>query len=146
MPTPMGILPGDEDEGINFRLWIGILVPPLAGGMNTLVGYMVSNYDCNVHNRHLVLMVNILSALLCVIAGVAAYSTRRKFEAALMTTPTPCCIHVVLCCVWGSPSPQASCCLLWLEQRLRFFFTHVTCNHDLCQPNRYSARSSYLAR
>jgi hypothetical protein len=80
MPTPVDFYPGDEDEGLNFRLWIGIVVPPLAGGINTLVGYMVSNYDCNVHNRHLVVLVNVLSALLCVIAGWAAYSTRRKLE------------------------------------------------------------------
>jgi hypothetical protein len=80
MPTPVSIFPGDEDEGINFRLWLGILLPPFAGGVNTLVGYMVSNYDCNVHNRHLVLLVNVLSALLCVIAGIASYSTRKKFE------------------------------------------------------------------
>jgi hypothetical protein len=80
MPTPLSIFPGDEDESINRRLWIGIVLPPIAGGINTLVGYMVSNYDCNVHNLHLVLLVNGLSALLCAIAGVAAYSTRRKFE------------------------------------------------------------------
>lgn len=80
MPTPVNIFPGTEDESINFRLWLGILLPPLAGGVNTLVGYMVSNYDCNVHNRHLVLLVNAASALLCVIAGITAYATRRKFE------------------------------------------------------------------
>jgi hypothetical protein len=81
MPTPVSIFPGDEDEGINFRLWLGILVPPLAGGFNTAVGYMVSNYDCNVHNRHLVLLVNVFSAFLCVIAGAGSFSTKRKFEA-----------------------------------------------------------------
>jgi hypothetical protein len=80
MPTPLSIFGGDDDESINLRLWIGIVLPPIAGGINTLVGYMVSNYDCNVHNRHLVLFVNGVSALLCAIAGVAAYSTRRKFE------------------------------------------------------------------
>jgi hypothetical protein len=80
MPTPVSIFPGNEDEGINFRLWLGILLPPFAAGINTLVSYMVSNYDCNVHNRHLVLLVNVLSALLCLIAGIASYSTRKKFE------------------------------------------------------------------
>ena len=80
MPTPASIFPSDEEQGINFRLWLGILLPPLAGGVNTLVGYMVSTYDCNVHNRHLVLLVNALSALLCVIAGFALISTRHKFE------------------------------------------------------------------
>jgi hypothetical protein len=80
VPTPVSIFPGDEDEGINFRLWLGILLPPFAGGINTLVGYMVSNYDCNVHNRHLVLLINVVSVLLCVMAGATSYSTRRKFE------------------------------------------------------------------
>jgi hypothetical protein len=80
MPTPVSIFPGDEDAGVNFRLWLGILLPPFAGGINTLVGYMVSNYDCNVHNRHLVLLVNALSALLCIFAGITSYSTRQKFE------------------------------------------------------------------
>ncbi|HZP05141.1 MAG TPA: hypothetical protein VFB43_09590 [Terracidiphilus sp.] len=80
MPTPISIFPSDEDQGINFRLWVGILLPPIAGGINTLVGYMVSNYDCNVHNRHLVLLVNVLSALFCIAGGVASYSARRRFE------------------------------------------------------------------
>jgi hypothetical protein len=80
MPTPTGVYAENEENGINFRLWVGILLPPFAGGINTLVGYMVSNYDCNVHNRHLVLLVNALSALLCIIAGATAYGTRRRFE------------------------------------------------------------------
>jgi hypothetical protein len=80
MPAPTRIFPGNEDEGINFRLWLGILLPPFAGGINTLVGYMVSNFDCNVHNRHLVFCVNIVSAVLCVASGLVAYSARRKLE------------------------------------------------------------------
>jgi hypothetical protein len=80
MPSPVGIFPGNEDEGINFRLWIGILLPPFAAGLNTLVGYMVSNYDCNVHNRHLVLFINIVSAILCLVAAGIASSAKRKFE------------------------------------------------------------------
>jgi MFS family permease len=80
MPTPISIFPSTEDQGINFRLWAGILLPPIAGGLNTVVGYMVSNYDCNVHNRRLVFVVNVVCALLCVIAAMASLSTRRKFE------------------------------------------------------------------
>jgi hypothetical protein len=80
MPTPVSIFPGSQHGGVNFRLWVGVLLPPFAGGINTMVGYMVSNYDCNVHNRHLVLLVNVVSALLCIVAGVASYSTRREIE------------------------------------------------------------------
>jgi hypothetical protein len=95
MPTPVSIVPSDEDQGINFRLWLGILLPPLAGGINTLVGYMVSNYDCNVHNRRLVLLVNVLSLLLCVIGGIASFSTRRKFEERVDSGSECSCIRAV---------------------------------------------------
>jgi hypothetical protein len=80
MPTPNSIFPSDEDEGINFRLWTGILLSPFAALANTLIGYMVSNYDCNVHNRHLVLVVNIISAVLCTLAATSALSTRDQIR------------------------------------------------------------------
>jgi hypothetical protein len=54
MPHPLSIFPKNEDQSLNFRFWTGVLLPPLAGGVNTLVAYMVSNYACSVHNRHLV--------------------------------------------------------------------------------------------
>jgi hypothetical protein len=80
MPTPASIYPTNEDQKINLRLWLGITFPPIAGGLNTLVGYMVSNYDCNVHNRRLVFLVNLLSALICILAGLSSFSTRRKIK------------------------------------------------------------------
>jgi hypothetical protein len=80
MPTPVSLFSGDEDGGVNFRLWLGILLPPFSGGINTLVGYVVSTYDCSVRNRHLALLVNIFSALLCVIAGITSYSTKQKIK------------------------------------------------------------------
>lgn len=80
MPHPAQIVPGTEDEGLNFRLWMGILLPPVAGGINTMVGYMVSNYDCNVHNRHLVALVNTICFVLCGVAAFTAFSTRQQIE------------------------------------------------------------------
>ena len=81
MPTPASIFPANEAQTVNFRLWAGILLPPVAGGVNTMVGYMVSNYDCNVHNRRLVFLTNVLSALVCLLGGFLAYSTRSSIEA-----------------------------------------------------------------
>src|SRR4051794_39741511 len=83
MPTPVGIFPDNENEALNFRLWLGMLLPPLAGGINTVVGYMVSNYDCNVQNRRLVFLVNVLAALVCIAGGLISYSTRSTIEARL---------------------------------------------------------------
>ena len=93
MPTPVNIFPGDEDEGINFRLWLGILLPPFAGGINTLVGYMVSNYDCNVHNRHLVLVVNVVSVLLCVMATRVPIQLGESLKTEQTMDQNPCFIH-----------------------------------------------------
>lgn len=80
MPTPLGILPSTEDEGLNARLWAGLLLPPVAGGINTVVGYIVSNYDCNVHNRHLVLLVNLLCLSCCGFAALLVVKTRKRIE------------------------------------------------------------------
>ncbi|MBS1815928.1 MAG: hypothetical protein JSS87_13720 [Acidobacteria bacterium] len=80
MPNPTQLFPSTEDEGLNFRLWVGILLPPIAGGINTMVGYAVSNYDCNVHNRHFATLVNFVCFVLCGIAAFTAFSTRQKID------------------------------------------------------------------
>lgn len=68
-------------QSIDIRLWAGILLAPFAGGVNTLVGYIVSNYDCNVHNRSLVLMVNVLAFLLCCLAFFLSFSGSASLHA-----------------------------------------------------------------
>jgi hypothetical protein len=81
MPSPTGLFPGTEDEGLNLRLWSGVLFPPFAGGLNVIVGYIVSNYDCNVHNRRHVLLVNGLSFAFCGFAAWLAWQSRSRIEA-----------------------------------------------------------------
>ncbi|WP_263418636.1 hypothetical protein [Terriglobus albidus] len=81
MPSPVNILRHSEDEGLNLRLWTGMLLPPLAGGVNIVVGYIVSTYDCNVHNRHLVMLVNVLSLGVCGLAALMLSPTRARIEA-----------------------------------------------------------------
>jgi hypothetical protein len=80
MPHPLSIFPGSEDETLNLRLWLGMLLPPFAGGINTIVGYIVSNYDCSMHNRHMALLVNGITLLLCATAAAIAASTRTRLE------------------------------------------------------------------
>lgn len=80
MPTPLGIFPSTEDEGLNLRLWGGLLLPPIAGGVNTIVGYIVSNYDCNVHNRHLVFLVNVLCLSCCGLGALLVLKTKKRIE------------------------------------------------------------------
>jgi hypothetical protein len=80
MPTPAHLFPSSEDESVNLRLWTGILLPPCAAGIDIVVGYIVSNYDCNVHNRHLVLLVNLVTGSLCVFAALTSISARTQIE------------------------------------------------------------------
>lgn len=82
MPSPTGIFPRSENESLNLRLWAGVLLPPLAGGVNVIVGYIVSNYDCNVHNRRLVFLVNAICFALCAFAAWLAWDSRSKIESA----------------------------------------------------------------
>ncbi|MEZ2346617.1 hypothetical protein [Terriglobus sp. RCC_193] len=65
---------------MNLRLWAALLLPPFAGGINTVVGYMVSNYDCNVHNRHLVLLVNLFCLMLCGISALLVLKLKQRIE------------------------------------------------------------------
>lgn len=78
MPHPLELIPTSEDQGLNLRLWSGVLLPPLAAGINVVVGYMVSNYACNVHNRRSVLVVNIACLLLCLIAAWLVAGLRKR--------------------------------------------------------------------
>lgn len=80
MTMPAQTVSSDDDKAINLRLWLGFLLPPACGGLNTLVGYMVSNYDCNVHNRHFVFLVNVLAMIGCITAAAVLLVARRKIE------------------------------------------------------------------
>lgn len=80
MPHPLSIFPKSEDQSLNFRLWTGVLLPPLAGGVNTLVAYMVSNYACSVHNRHLVFVVNLVTLGLCGISILISRPLHSQIE------------------------------------------------------------------
>lgn len=80
MPSPSSVDPGKEDLSLNLRLWSGVLLPPAAGGINVVVGYMVSNYSCTVHNRRMVLLVNLLCLLVCVSAAMLVYGLRTRIE------------------------------------------------------------------
>ncbi|HZY63491.1 MAG TPA: hypothetical protein VFE38_13305 [Edaphobacter sp.] len=76
-------------RSIDVRLWGGILLAPFAGGINTMVGYMVSNYDCNVHNRSLVLLVNLLAFVLCGFAFFLSFSANTSLDPYRKPEPSP---------------------------------------------------------
>jgi hypothetical protein len=82
MPHPLSIFPKTEDQSLNFRLWTGVLLPPLAGGVNTLVAYMVSSYACSVHNRHLVFVVNLVTLGLCGVSILISRPLHSQIELA----------------------------------------------------------------
>lgn len=82
MPQPLSIFPKTEDQSINFRLWVGVLIPPIAAGINTLVAYMVSNYACGIHSRLLVVLVNFLTFGLCAGSILVVLPLRSRIERA----------------------------------------------------------------
>src|SRR4051812_25963994 len=80
MPSPLGLFSETEDESLNLRLWTGVLLPPVAAGINVVVGYIVSNYDCNVHNRRLVLLLNGICLVLCAMSAWLVLDRRKQIE------------------------------------------------------------------
>ena len=96
MPQPLSILPTTEAQSLNFRLWAAVLLPPFAGGVNTLVAYMVSNYACSTHNRHLVLLVNIATLALCVSSILLSLPLRSRLDKAADDSQTLLCTRRML--------------------------------------------------
>ena len=96
MPQPLSILPTTEDQSLNFRLWAAVLLPPFAGGVNTLVAYMVSNYACSIHNRHLALLVNIVTLALCASSILVSLPLRSRLDKAADDSPLLCTRRMLL--------------------------------------------------
>jgi hypothetical protein len=95
MPTPLSIFPGDEDESINLRLWIGIVLPPIAGGINTLVGYMVSNYDCTSITGTWFYWSTALARCFAPLQAWLLIPREGNLRSAQMMAPSLCCIRAV---------------------------------------------------
>jgi peptidoglycan/LPS O-acetylase OafA/YrhL len=68
-------------------LWIALLMGPTAALINTVVGYTVAHWVCDVNHRTAEYLVSGIDLLLCVSAFAIAMSYRRQLADSDDTTP-----------------------------------------------------------
>lgn len=67
-----------EWSAVDRRLWFGLLLGPLAAGINTIVGYTVAHYACEVNHKATLYGVTALDIFLCLCGVLLANSTRSQ--------------------------------------------------------------------
>jgi hypothetical protein len=75
------------EQRTDMLLWIALLLGPLAMGINTVVGYTVAHWVCDVSHKRTDFLVSGIDLLLCGIAFWLAMSLRRHFAGADENVP-----------------------------------------------------------
>ncbi len=75
--------PGESPtaEAVDHRLWIGLLLGPLAAAINTVVGYTVAHYACEARGKFTLFVVMVVDLLICASGVYIANSTRGLLAA-----------------------------------------------------------------
>src|SRR5438270_6336878 len=63
-------------------LWLTVLAPLHAAGINTIVGFIVAHHACNVDKKGALLTVSIIDLLLALGGGALAAILRARFQRA----------------------------------------------------------------
>ena len=76
-----------EEEKTDLLLWIAVLLGPTAALANTIVGYIVAHWTCDVNYKRMSFLVSAIDFLLCLCAFALSSSLFRKIPAADDTVP-----------------------------------------------------------
>lgn len=78
-----------EERRLDLLLWISLLLGPLAMGVNTVVGYTVAHWVCDVNRKKSSFIVSAIDLILCLCALALAVSLDRKIPEAEESLPRP---------------------------------------------------------
>ncbi len=87
MPDAGVTQPTVPEQRADALLWIAMLLGPLAMGINTIVGYTVAHWVCDVSHKRSDILVSAVDLLLCLIACWLAIHFRRHFAGADENVP-----------------------------------------------------------
>ena len=76
-----------EERRLDSKLWTGILLGPLAAGINTIVGFTVAHWINDVGRKRAGFLVSAIDFALCIVAGLLATSVYRQLPDAEDTQP-----------------------------------------------------------
>ena len=79
--------PAGAEQSIDRQLLASILLCPLAAGINTIVGFTVAHWVCDVNHKTTEWIVSAFDFSLCVAAALLAYASLRRLPEADETQP-----------------------------------------------------------
>ncbi len=74
-------------QRMDLLLWIAVLLGPLAMGVNTVVGYTVAHWTCDVNYKRMSFLVSAIDFVLCLCAFALSLWLFRKIPAADESLP-----------------------------------------------------------
>jgi hypothetical protein len=66
------------EQKTDLLLWIAVLLGPSAALINTIVGYTVAHWACDVNYKRMSFVVSAIDAVLCICAFALSFSLRHK--------------------------------------------------------------------
>ena len=78
MHTP----PAPEERRNDALLWTGLLLCPLAMGINTIVGFTVAHWTCDTNQKKFSYLVSAVDLVLCICAFLISFALYRKYSEA----------------------------------------------------------------
>jgi hypothetical protein len=81
------MLKAQETQKTDLLLWLAILLGPLAMGVNTIVGYTVAHWACDVNYKRMSYLVSAIDFVLCLCAFALAWALFRRTPPANESLP-----------------------------------------------------------
>jgi hypothetical protein len=78
--APQQAIEQPRSRGVDVALWVGILLPLHAAGLNTIVGYIVAHHTCNANRKTSLVVVSVVDLVLAIGGGVMAAGLRSRFQ------------------------------------------------------------------
>jgi hypothetical protein len=79
--------PSAAEQKTDLLLWVAVLLGPLAALVNTIVGYTVAHWTCDVNYKRMSFLVSAIDFVLCLCAFALSFSLLRKIPAADESLP-----------------------------------------------------------
>jgi hypothetical protein len=70
--------PTPEQKRMDALVWTGILLGPLAMGVNTIVGFTVAHWTCDTNQKRFSYLVSAIDFVLCLLAFVLSSAIYRQ--------------------------------------------------------------------
>ena len=74
--------PAPAEKRTDVWLWTGLLLGPVAMGINTIVGFTVAHWTTDTAQKKMSFLVSAIDFALCILAFLISFSIHRQFQGA----------------------------------------------------------------